>query len=146
MDSPSCLRHCSSLEGVIVPPSETLNPQEHQLVGQMFDEIIQSFKLSRSTIDTYDPLTIIQLMKAEVCEKDEFLKLFFSFIQQELLGQQDNETVDVNPILSHLASLPTWSSGERCTLGRSIDAFAKYLIDTFFLPRMLSICLWDLRC
>ena len=146
MDSPPRLRHRSSLEGVIVPPSETLNPQEHQLVEQMFDEIIQSFKLSLSTIDTYDPLTIIQLMKAEVCEKDEFLKLFFSFIQQELLGQQDNETVDVNPILSHLASLPTWSSGERCTLGRSIDAFAKYLIDTFFLPRMLSICLWDLRC
>ncbi|KAL6232028.1 hypothetical protein BDW75DRAFT_28534 [Aspergillus navahoensis] len=71
-------------------------------------------------------------MKNEVSEKDEFLDLFFSFIQQELLGER--EGTGLEKILSHLARFCVWSAEETNALRDCLVIFAKYLVDNFFLP------------
>ncbi|KAH1479494.1 hypothetical protein KXX06_005340, partial [Aspergillus fumigatus] len=78
-------RHRSSLEGVIVPSSQPLKVEERGLAIQVFDDIILHFEPCQATDIGYKPVTLIKHMKNEVSEKDEFLVLFFSFIQQELL-------------------------------------------------------------
>ncbi|KAH2587420.1 hypothetical protein KXW93_007663, partial [Aspergillus fumigatus] len=70
-------RHRSSLEGVIVPSSQPLN--------RVFDKIILHLEPCQASDIGYEPVTLIKLMNKEVFEKDEFLDLFFTFIQQELL-------------------------------------------------------------
>jgi hypothetical protein len=79
-------RHRSSLGGVIVPSSQPLKPEERDF-ARIFDEVILHFESSQATDGGYKPVTLISLMKDKVSEKDEFLTLFFSFIQQDLLDE-----------------------------------------------------------
>jgi hypothetical protein len=65
-------------------------------------------------------------MKNEVSEKDEFLDLFFSFIQQELLGEW--EGTGLEQILSHLARFRVWSAEETNASRDCLVIFAKYLV------------------
>ncbi|KAH1523433.1 hypothetical protein KXX29_007927 [Aspergillus fumigatus] len=95
-------RHRSSLEGVIVPSSQPLN--------RVFDKIILHLEPCQASDIGYEPVTLIKLMNKEVFEKDEFLDLFFTFIQQELLAEETNALRDC------------------------LVVFAKYLVDNFFLP------------
>ncbi|OJJ50042.1 hypothetical protein ASPZODRAFT_128635 [Penicilliopsis zonata CBS 506.65] len=101
-------RHRSSLEGVIVPSSQPLKPEERNLAIRIFNEIISDFEPSQTTTDTgYKPVTLIRLMKCEVSEKDEFLNLFFSFLQRDMLDECEEET-GLNQILSHLTGFNNW--------------------------------------
>ncbi|KAH1447010.1 hypothetical protein KXW65_003720 [Aspergillus fumigatus] len=125
-------RHRSSLEGVIVPSSQPLKVEERGLAIQVFDDIILHFEPCQATDIGYKPVTLIRLMKNEVSEKDEFLVLFFSFIQQELLGER--EGTGLEQILSHLARFSVWQAEETNALRGCLVNFAKYLVDNFFLP------------
>ncbi|OGM50804.1 hypothetical protein ABOM_000676 [Aspergillus bombycis] len=75
-------------------------------------------------------------MRNEVSDKDEFLSLFFTFIQQDLLDESGG--TDLDPILSHLAAFCHWSAKEKDVLRGSLGAFAKFLVDNFFLPLKAS--------
>ncbi|KAA8648905.1 uncharacterized protein ATNIH1004_004792 [Aspergillus tanneri] len=125
-------RHRSSLEGVIIPLSQPLKLKERDLAIQIFDEIILHFESSQETKGGYKPVTLISLMKNEVSEKDEFLSLFFAFIQQDLLDE--SRGIGLEHILSHLAGFCSWSAEGKDALDGSLVAFAKYLVDNFFLP------------
>jgi hypothetical protein len=125
-------RHRSSLEGVIVPSSQPLKVEERGLAIQVFDKIILHFEPCQATDIGYEPVTLIKLMKNEVSEKDEFLDLFFAFIQQELLGER--EGTGLEQILSHLDRFCVWSAEETNALRDCLVVFAKYLVDNFFLP------------
>ncbi|KAF1810202.1 hypothetical protein P152DRAFT_102443 [Eremomyces bilateralis CBS 781.70] len=127
-------RHRSSLEGVIVPLSQPLKPEDRDLAIPIFDKIILHFEPSQATDSSYKPVTLIRLMKNEISEKDEFLSFFLSFIQQDLLGESDRRT-GLDRVLSHLTSFSSWSAEEKNALSGSLVAFAKYLVDNFFLPR-----------
>ncbi|KAL4732936.1 hypothetical protein BDV11DRAFT_176176 [Aspergillus similis] len=130
-------RHHSSLEGVIVPSSQSLNPEERDLATRIFDAIMMQFEPSQSTESGYYPVTLIRLMKFEISEKDEFLSFFFSFIQQDLLDE-DDERVGLGQVLSHLAPFPYLPSEQKDALKESLVAFAKYLVVNFFLPLKAS--------
>ncbi|KAL4931876.1 uncharacterized protein BDV17DRAFT_227681 [Aspergillus undulatus] len=112
---PRIRRHRSSLEGVIVPSSQPLPPEERDLAIRIFDEITLHFERSQETDSGYKPITLIRLMKHEVSETDEFLSFFFSFTGQDLLDEEDGGI-------------------EQGTLSESLVTFAKYLMDNFFLP------------
>jgi hypothetical protein len=82
-------QHHSSLEGVIVPLSQPLKVEERGHMIQLFDKIILHFEPCQATNISYEPVTLIKLMKNKVSEKDEFLDLFFTFIQQKLLSERE---------------------------------------------------------
>jgi hypothetical protein len=124
----------SSLEGVIVPSSQPLPPEERDLAIRIFDEITLHFERSQETDSGYKPITLIRLMKHEVSETDEFLSFFFSFTGQDLLDEEDGG-IGLDRILLHLAGFSNWSTEEQGTLSESLVTFAKYLVDNFFLPR-----------
>jgi hypothetical protein len=109
-----------------------LKVEERDLAIQVFDEIILHFEPCQATDIGYKPVTLIRLMKNEVSEKDEFLVLFFSFIQQELLGER--EGTGLEQILSHLARFSVGPAEETNALRGCLVIFAKYLVDNFFLP------------
>jgi hypothetical protein len=131
--APHVRRHRSSLEGVIVPSSQSLNPEERDLATRIFDAIMMQFEPSQSTESGYYPVTLIRLMKFEISEKDKFLSFFFSFIQQDLLDV-DDERIGLGQVLSHLAPFPHLPSEQKDALKESLVAFAKYLVVNFFLP------------
>lgn len=114
-------RHRSSLEGVIVPSSQPLN--------RVFDKIILHLEPCQASDIGYEPVTLIKLMNNEVFEKDEFLDLFFTFIQQELLGE--TEGTGLEQILSHIDRFCVWSAEETNALRDCLVVFAKYLVDNF---------------
>lgn len=130
--TPHPRRHRSSLEGIIVPSSQPLNPGERDLAIRLFNEIVGHFESSQGKDSGYKPVTLIRLMKNEVSEKDEFLNLFYSFLRQELLEQKEAR---LEQILSHLARFSHWPARDFDALRDSIGRFAKYLVDNFFLPR-----------
>jgi hypothetical protein len=110
-----------------------LKVEERGLAIRVFDEIIRHFEPCQATDIGYKPVTLIRLMKNEVSEKDEFLDLFFSFIQQDLLGER--EGTGLEQILSYLARFDVLSAEEINALRDCLVIFAKYLVDNFFLPR-----------
>ncbi|RAL03626.1 uncharacterized protein BO80DRAFT_289179 [Aspergillus ibericus CBS 121593] len=126
-------RHRSSLEGVIVPSSQPLPPEERDLAIRIFEEITLHFERYQATNSGYKPITLIRLMKHEVSETDEFLSFFFSFTGQDLLDEEDGG-IGLDQILSHLAGFSNWSAEEKDALSESFVTFAKYLVDNFFLP------------
>jgi hypothetical protein len=109
-----------------------LKVEERCLAIRVFDKIILHFEPCQATDIGYEPVTLIKLMKNEVSEKDEFLYLFFAFIQQELLGER--EGTGLEQILSHLDRFCFWSAEETNALRDCLVVFAKYLVDNFFLP------------
>ncbi|KAL5052003.1 hypothetical protein BDW71DRAFT_169928 [Aspergillus fruticulosus] len=133
MVTPEIRQHHSSLEGVIVPSSQPFNPEERDLAIRIFDEIISHFEPSQSTESGYYPVTLIRLMSVEISERDRFLSFFFSFIQQDLLDEDDGG-IHLGRVLSHLARFPSLPSEQKDALSGSLLAFAKYLVDNFFLP------------
>lgn len=122
-------RHRSSLEGVIVPSPQPLKVEERSLAIQVFDNIMLHFEPCQATNISYKPVTLIKLMKNKVSEKDEFLDLFFTFIQQGLLSER--EGTGLEQILSHLNRFCIWSAEETNALHDCLVAFAKDFIDNF---------------
>jgi hypothetical protein len=109
-----------------------LKVEERGLAIRVFDEIILHFELCQATDTGYRPVTLIRLMKDEVSEKDEFLDLFFSFVQQDLLGERGGTGLEQS-----YPTLPDFVSGQLKTqnvLGDCLVDFAKYLVDNFHLP------------
>lgn len=131
-------RHRSSLEGVIVPSSQPLALEERDLATRIFDEIMLQFEPSQPTDSGYYPVTLIRLMSVEISERDEFLSFFFSFIHQDLLDEDDGRT-GLGQVLSTLAPFPHLPSEQTDALKESLVAFAKYLVDNFFLPDRKSV-------
>ncbi|PWY87486.1 hypothetical protein BO70DRAFT_195455 [Aspergillus heteromorphus CBS 117.55] len=133
--SPRLRRHRSSLEGVIIPVSRTWDPKVRDLAIQISDEIIATLEPSQSTNNGYKPVTLIRLMRNAVSEKDDFLRLLFSFIQQDLLGESRGGGTGLDDqILPYLASFPDWPADEIDTLSASLAGFSQYLVENFFLP------------
>lgn len=133
-------RHRSSLEGVIVPSSQPLKPEDRDLAIRIFAEIIVHFEPLQVADSGYKPVTLIKHMENEVSEKDEFLILFFSYIRQDLLLEEQS---DIDQILSHLSDHSGWSAEEENVLTGSLLMFAKYLVDNFFLPRKFWKVSWN---
>ncbi|XBQ88631.1 hypothetical protein V6000_004243 [Aspergillus fumigatus] len=130
-------RHRSSLEGVIVPSPQPLKVEERSLAIQVFDNIMLHFEPCQATNISYKPVTLIKLMKNKVSEKDEFLDLFFTFIQQGLLSER--EGTGLEQILSHLNRFCIWSAEETNALHDCLVAFAKDFIDNFLPLKSLAV-------
>ncbi|KAL5333931.1 hypothetical protein BJX70DRAFT_403109 [Aspergillus crustosus] len=100
-------RHCLSLEGVIIPSSQPLNPEEREIATRIFDEIMLQFEPSQPTDSGYYP--------------------------QDLLDE-DDERIGLGQVLSYLAPFPHLLSEQKDALRESLVAFAKFLVDNFLLP------------
>ncbi|KAH8430179.1 HNH endonuclease signature motif containing protein [Aspergillus melleus] len=124
-------RHRTSLEGVIFPPSQRLAQEEHDEATKLFDRLMDNFEPSQASNNDYKPITLLRLTKGGVNAKDEFLILFFSFIEHERLGVTRTSLAET---LIGLQGFQGWTSEERNVLYRSLVNFAGYLMDNFFLP------------
>lgn len=106
------------MEGVIIPWFQPLKPEERGLAIRIFDEIIIRFESVQPSDSPYKPITLINLMRDEVSEKDEFLNFFLAFIQQELL-EEDEGAIGLDKILSYLTNFPDLSVVEKKALNES---------------------------
>ena len=129
-------RHRTSLEGVIFPPSQCLAQEEHDEATKLFDRLMDKFEPSQASRNDYKPITLLRLTKEGVNAKDEFLILFFSFIEHERLGVTQTSLVET---LVGFQAFQGWTSEDQNVLYRSLVSFAGYLMDNFFLPRMSLI-------
>lgn len=132
-------RHHSSLEGVIFLVSEPLKPDDYNKACGLFNSIITEFEPLQTTENGYKCITLIRLMKEEVSDKDNFLRLFLLFVENVLHGGTGEIELSFSHIISSLSNFATWTidENEKVALGKSLVKFAKYLVDNFFLPRML---------
>ncbi|KAL4747393.1 hypothetical protein BDW72DRAFT_206485 [Aspergillus terricola var. indicus] len=104
-------RHRSFLEGVI----------ERNLANRIFNEIMSQFEPSQPTDSGYFPVTLVRRMSVE----------------QDLLDKDDGR-IGLGQALSTLAPFPNLPSEQKDAIKKSLVAFAKYLVDNFFLPLKAS--------
>ncbi|PWY94840.1 hypothetical protein BO94DRAFT_285906 [Aspergillus sclerotioniger CBS 115572] len=124
-------RHRSSLEGVIYPAPQSLAPEKHDEAIEVFDTLIHHFEPLQASDKDYKPMTLLRLMKEEVSSEDEFLVLFFNYIEH---GRLEVTEANLPKTLARLHSVQEWTSEERDALNQSLANFASFLVDNFFLP------------
>lgn len=131
-------RHRTSLESVIVPEPQHLTAEEHGKAIELFNTIIHYFEPLQESTKEYKPITLVRLTKEEISVKDEFLLLFFTFIERDRFGISEDEQkkICLAETVSNMQNFQRWTNEERHALGHSLVKFAMYLIDNFFLPRM----------
>ncbi|QQK42134.1 polyketide synthase dehydratase-domain-containing protein [Penicillium digitatum] len=124
-------RHRTSLEGVIFPPPRRLSPEEHDEATKLFNSLIEHFEPLQASNKGYKPLTLLRLTKGGVSVGDEFLELFFTFIQCDRLGVPETTLAET---LASLRSFQGWTSEEQHELSQSLVEFSYFLMDNFYLP------------
>ncbi|KAF7178775.1 hypothetical protein CNMCM7691_007594 [Aspergillus felis] len=131
----------------MIPAMRSLKLEERDRATSIFNDIIMRFEHSQTPEAEcgYKPITLIALMEKEVSEKDEFLRLFFSFIGQNPSTEGGEWETDVEHMLSRLASFDSWTTEEIDALRESLAAFAKYLVDNSLLPRRSPELMQDAR-
>jgi hypothetical protein len=133
-------RHRSSLEGLIdFSPLEPLKPDLRSEGTIVFKKIISSYEPSQSEGPyAYKPITLIRVTHEHAVSKDNFLNTFFLSLEKGLSSEDASPASDFSKALSHLKNFETWDTDQREKLATDLAAFAKYLIDHFFLPRRSS--------
>ncbi|KAE8151446.1 hypothetical protein BDV25DRAFT_138866 [Aspergillus avenaceus] len=133
-------RHRTPLESVIVPEPQHLTAEEHGKATELFNTIIHYFEPLQESTKEYNPITLVRLTKEEISVKDEFLLLFFTFIECDRLGISEDEQKEIclAETLSNMQNFQSWTNEERHALDHSLVKFAMYLIDNFFLPLKAS--------
>ncbi|RAL06606.1 uncharacterized protein BO97DRAFT_23118 [Aspergillus homomorphus CBS 101889] len=124
-------RHRTSLEGVIFPPPRRLSPEEHNKATSLFSSLVEHFEPLQASNKGYKPLTLLRLTKGGVSAEDEFLELFFTFIEYNQLGVSETTLIET---LATLHSFQGWTSEEQHGLSQSLIQFSSFLMDNFFLP------------
>ncbi|KAL5335920.1 hypothetical protein BJX70DRAFT_304963 [Aspergillus crustosus] len=127
-------RHGSSLEGVIFPASQRLAPEEHEKATKLIDRIINHFEPLQAPGNDYKPITLLRLTREGVHVEDGFLVLSFTFIEHDRLGLTEEEEIGLAEALSNLHSFQEWTVENQHALDQSLVKFARFLIDSFFLP------------
>lgn len=124
-------RHQSSLEGVdFSPPS--LTPAEVTQAHQVFTQLITHCEPLQSK-NPYKKVSLVRLTYEQSFSSVSFLQHFYIFL---------DDTKDQGPPtfargLSRYAGFCSEATAEqKQEATRSIDSFAEYLFDNFFLPSM----------
>jgi hypothetical protein len=132
-------RHQSSLEGVIDFASpQCLEPDQRNRATDLFNQIVAHCEPSQTENNEYKRVTLIRVAHEYVISRDSFLACFFLYIEQELHPGENVSEPCLSQALSHLANLASWDRERWNELATHVAAFADYLVDNFFLPRMTS--------
>jgi HNH endonuclease len=133
-------RHQSSFEGFIdLSPLSPLKPDLRSEGTILFNRIISYYEPSQSEGPyTYKPITLIRVTHEHVVSQDNFLNTFFLSLENGLSLENASPTSDFSKALSHFKNFESWDRDQREKLATDLAAFAKYLIDHFFLPRRSS--------
>ncbi|KKK25084.1 hypothetical protein ARAM_007072 [Aspergillus rambellii] len=127
-------QHHSSLEGVIFP-----TPEEHDEATNLFNRLIEHFEPLQASNNDYKPITLLRLTKGGVSAEDEFLELFFTFIECDRLGVTEPRLAET---LATLHNFEGWTSEEQHGLSQSLVEFSSFLMDNFFLPRTYVVVMY----
>ncbi|KAL2812157.1 hypothetical protein BJX63DRAFT_260143 [Aspergillus granulosus] len=125
------------MEGVIFPAPQQLGSEEHNKATNLFDRIMDQFEPLQVSDTNYKPITLLRLTKEGVSVKDDFLVFFFTFIEHDR-GAEEKE-ISLAEILSNLHNFQGWTPEEGHALEQSLVKLARFLVDNFFLPRMLLV-------
>lgn len=138
-------RHQSSMEGVIdFATHNLLEPDERSSATDIFNQIVAQYEPSQTSRQGYKRITLLHLTYESVVSRDNFLSCFFLFIEKELLQEEDVSQLSLSQALSRYINLDSWSRQQRELYETCLDTFSDYLVDNFFLPRMLHIsCILD---
>jgi hypothetical protein len=127
-------RHQSSLEGVIDFSDQHLHPDERNRATRIFNRIINYYEPSQTKNGPYKQITLLRATYEYALSRDNFLKLFFLYIGREShLTEQLSES-NFSQTLSHFVNFDSITAEQKDELGKSVSAFADYLVDNFFLP------------
>jgi lipopolysaccharide export LptBFGC system permease protein LptF len=133
-------RHQSSLEGVLDFSSpQPPEPDQRNRATDIFNQIVTQYESSQTNDKGYKRITLLRVVHDSVISKDNFLSCFFLFVEKELRQGEDVSELSLSRALSRYVNLDSWSRQQRKELETSLAAFSDYLVDNFFLPRMLYI-------
>jgi hypothetical protein len=133
-------RHQSSLEKVIDFSSpQPLEPDQRNRATDIFNQIVAQYEPSQTEDKGYKRITLLRAAHESVISRDNFLSCFFLFVEKELRQGEDAPELSLSQALSRFINLDSWSREQRNELEICLAAFSDYLVDNFFLPRMLYI-------
>ncbi|PTU18380.1 hypothetical protein P175DRAFT_0504304, partial [Aspergillus ochraceoroseus IBT 24754] len=132
-------RHQLSLTGFIHPPRKPLlTPEESQIARILFKTLID-YAPERSSRGRYNPAVLIEETFGRIQCKDAFLKYFFTYIYTNVTPEEERRTgSDFSQVFTYLRDFLSWGSKNQDTAMDTIDNFAEYLIDNFFMPLRAS--------
>lgn len=120
---------------MVAPQTQHLKPEERDSANRIFDDIVREYEPIQEKLESkYKPITLIRVTKDEVSQTDEFLMLFFRFLQRMILNIDEEDCEDIGRIVSHLDDIRSLSAKQKSALGRGLADFCASLIDSFFLP------------
>ena len=136
--SSSYRRHQVSQTRFIHPPrKQPLTPEESQIARRLFKTLID-YAPERTPRGCYKPVALIDETFERIQCKDVFLKYFFTYIYTNIIPEEERRTGSVFPqVFAYFRDFSSWSSKSKDTAVNTVDNFAEYLIDTFFMPREL---------
>ncbi|RAH76688.1 hypothetical protein BO86DRAFT_247345 [Aspergillus japonicus CBS 114.51] len=131
-------RHQLSLTGFIHPPRKPLlTPEDTQIARILFKTLID-YAPERSSRGRYKPAVLIEETFGRIQCKDAFLEYFFTYIYTNVTSEEERRTgSDFCQVFTYFRDFSSWSSKDKDTAMDTIDNFAEYLIDNFFMPREL---------
>lgn len=101
------------------------------MAGVLFETLIDHSS-GRESTGGYRPAILINESFHRMQRKDDFLEFFFAFMYGKLLSKGDP---DVSEAVAHFRHFSSWSTEEKDTAMHTIDSFAEFLMDNFFIPR-----------
>lgn len=131
-------RHPLSLTGFIHPPRKPLLTLEESQIARILFKTLIDYAPERTSRGRYKPAVLIEETFGRIQCKDVFLEYFFTYIYTSVIPEEERRTGSCfSQVFAHFRDFSSWSSKNKDTAMDTIDNFAEYLIDNFFMPREL---------
>ncbi|KAH1348823.1 hypothetical protein KXW65_003965, partial [Aspergillus fumigatus] len=132
-------RHPLSLTGFIHPPRKPLLTLEESQIARILFKTLIDYAPERTSRGRYKPAVLIEETFGRIQCKDVFLEYFFTYIYTSVIPEEERRTGSCfSQVFAHFRDFSSWSSKNKDTAMDTIDNFAEYLIDNFFMPLRAS--------
>lgn len=92
----------------------------------------------RTVKNRYKPAVLINATFEHVKSADEFLDYFFTYVYGSITAEEEHGTGSVHQAFTYFRDFSLWNSKRKGEAVVTMDKFAEYMIDKFFMPRQLA--------
>ena len=121
------------------PRKPPLTPEENQIAPNLFKALIDHAH-ERTSKGRNKPAVLISEAIHRIQCKEEFLEQFLIYISMNVLPEGERRTgLAFSEVFAHFRDFSSWNSKAKDTAMDSIDRFAEYLINSFYMSRELTV-------
>ncbi|EDN05015.1 predicted protein [Histoplasma mississippiense (nom. inval.)] len=93
----------------------------------------------RTVKNRYKPAVLINATFEHVKSADEFLDYFFTYVYGSITAEEEHGTGSVHQAFTYFRDFSLWNSKRKGEAVVTMDKFAEYMIDKFFMPQVAHI-------